>query len=64
MASLSSFILSPSPFSVIDFVGIVDGGDEGQLWWCAGEMMMLDGGVGSAVVVEERERWGREREKR
>ena len=50
MASLSSFILSPSPFSVIDFVGIVDGGDEGQLWWCAGEMMMLDGGVGSAVV--------------
>ena len=51
---------SPLPFSAMNFEGIVDGGDERQLWWCAGEMMMLDGAVGSAVVPwccqRERER--------
>ena len=27
-------MLVPVPFSAVDFVGIVDDGDEGQLWWC------------------------------
>jgi len=42
----------------------VGGGDEGQLWWCAGKMMMLDGAVARVVVVKARERWGRDRENR
>ena len=53
--------IDSSPF---DRLGIVGGGDEGQLWWCAGKMIMLDGAVAGVVVVKARERWVRDRENR